>query len=163
MPAITTSCQTFSSNTSWREAGLARSGECRGHRRGVPPATGIFRVDSLVVNTAGGLPAGRATGPACPAQPSALPGVGYGRGRCAYVRRQPEQTVLHRVVREHLETFLEEVRVRGGGEGLPRFAEREPREFLSCGVLARLCALSVWRLPAGDPGRLLVQGAGSVL
>jgi len=29
-----------------------------------------------------------------------------------YVRRQPEQTVLHRVIREHLES-----RQRGGGEG----------------------------------------------
>ena len=53
-----------------------------------------------------------------------------------YVRRQPEGTVLHRVVREHLETFLAEARLRGGGEGLPRFVERELREFLTCGVMA---------------------------
>jgi hypothetical protein len=33
------------------------------------------------------------------------------------VRRRPEDTVLHRVVREHLETFLAEARLRGGGEG----------------------------------------------
>jgi hypothetical protein len=44
---------------------------------------------------------------------------------------------LHHVVREHLETFLAEARLRGGGEGLPRFVGRELREFLSCGVLAR--------------------------
>jgi hypothetical protein len=44
---------------------------------------------------------------------------------------------LHQVVREHLETFLAEARLRGGGEGLPRFVERELREFLTCGVMAR--------------------------
>jgi hypothetical protein len=44
---------------------------------------------------------------------------------------------LEHVVREHLETFLAEARWRGGGEGLPRFVERELREFLGCGVLAR--------------------------
>jgi len=44
---------------------------------------------------------------------------------------------LHQVVRAHLETFLAEARLRGGGEGLPRFVERELREFLTCGVLAR--------------------------
>jgi hypothetical protein len=53
------------------------------------------------------------------------------------VRRQPETGVLHSVLREHLESFLEEARARGSGEGLPAFVERELREFLSCGVLAR--------------------------
>jgi hypothetical protein len=33
------------------------------------------------------------------------------------VRRRPEQSVLHGVVREHLETFLAEARERGGGDG----------------------------------------------
>ena len=45
--------------------------------------------------------------------------------------------MLHHVVREHLETFLAEARLRGDGTGLPAFVEREFREFLSCGVLAR--------------------------
>jgi len=40
------------------------------------------------------------------------------------VRRQPEQSVLHGVVRAHLGTFVAEARQRGGGEGLPRFVER---------------------------------------
>jgi hypothetical protein len=44
--------------------------------------------------------------------------------------------VLHQVVREHLATFLAEARLRGSGEGLPRFVERELREFLNCGILA---------------------------
>jgi len=59
------------------------------------------------------------------------------RARHTLVRRHPEQTVLHQVVREHLETFLAETRARGGGEGLPRFVERELREFVTCGVMAR--------------------------
>jgi hypothetical protein len=71
--------------------------------------------------------------PVCPA----AAGDGYGRARSTYVRRRPEDTVLHRVVREHLETFLAEARLRGEGNGLPVFVEREFREFLSCGVLAR--------------------------
>ena len=62
---------------------------------------------------------------------------GLGRARSTYVRRRPEDTVLHQVVREHLETFLAEARLRGGGEGLPRFVERELREFLGCGDLTR--------------------------
>jgi hypothetical protein len=32
---------------------------------------------------------------------------------------------------------LAEARLRGGGDGLPRFVERELREFLTCGVMAR--------------------------
>ena len=74
--------------------------------------------------TAEPLGAQRARSPGCP-------------GQHTYVRRQPEQSVLHQVVREHLETFLAEARLRGNGEGLPRFVERELREFLTCGVMAR--------------------------
>jgi Transposase zinc-binding domain len=44
--------------------------------------------------------------------------------------------VLHRVLREHLETFLAQAKARNDGDGLPMFIEREFREFLSCGVLA---------------------------
>jgi transposase-like protein len=43
--------------------------------------------------------------------------------------------VLHQVVREHLETFLAEARLRGAGNGLPGFVERELRQFLTCGLL----------------------------
>jgi hypothetical protein len=45
--------------------------------------------------------------------------------------------ILVGLVRQHLETFLAEARQRGGGAGLPRFVERELREFLTCGVMAR--------------------------
>ena len=62
---------------------------------------------------------------------------GLGLARRTYIRRRPEDTVLHQVVRQHLETFLAEARLRGGGIGLPQFVERELREFLTCGVLAR--------------------------
>ncbi|MBI2963887.1 MAG: transposase zinc-binding domain-containing protein, partial [Deltaproteobacteria bacterium] len=58
--------------------------------------------------------------------------------RCAprpHEPRRPEDGVLHRVLHEHLETFLEET--RAAGNGLPGFVEREIREFLSCGILAR--------------------------
>lgn len=56
--------------------------------------------------------------------------AGCGAERRPYVPRQPENTVLHRVVREHLETFLAEARLRGGGEGLPPFVERVAHEIL---------------------------------
>ena len=54
----------------------------------------------------------------------------------AYRPRQPDQDVLHRLVRDHFETLR--ARAGGGreGEGLPAFVEREFREFLTCGCLA---------------------------
>ena len=55
-----------------------------------------------------------------------------------YTPRSPEGTVLHRAVREHLATFLEDARAKSvHGFGLPGFVEREFREYLGCGVLAR--------------------------
>jgi Putative transposase/Transposase zinc-binding domain len=53
-----------------------------------------------------------------------------------YRPRAPEGGVIHRVVREHLETFLAEARRRSHGAGLPPFVERELRDFLACGQLA---------------------------
>jgi len=52
-----------------------------------------------------------------------------------YRPRDAEHTVLHAVVRDHLDGFLREASTRGGGGGLPEFVEREFREFLTCGVL----------------------------
>jgi hypothetical protein len=94
-------------------------------------ASGVFRVGKPPSDRAEHLPATEV--PEC----AAASGSGYGRACSTYVRRRPEDTVLHRMVREHLETFLAEARLRGGGDGLPAFVEREFREFLSCGVLAR--------------------------
>jgi hypothetical protein len=54
-----------------------------------------------------------------------------------YRPRDAEHTVLHAVIREHLETFLNEAATtRTDGPGLPRFVEEEFRAFLRCGVLA---------------------------
>jgi hypothetical protein len=39
---------------------------------------------------------------------------------------------VHQVVREHLETFLE--RAREHDRPVPRFIEREMRDFLDCGI-----------------------------
>ena len=52
-----------------------------------------------------------------------------------YERRRPEQTLLHRLVREHLETFLAQVEARTG-TGLPAFVRDEFEGFLECGILA---------------------------
>ncbi|MCZ7680805.1 MAG: transposase [Sandaracinaceae bacterium] len=49
-----------------------------------------------------------------------------------YVRREPEATVLYRVVREHWPRFLERAQEQGG---LPRFVVRDFEEYLRCGVL----------------------------
>lgn len=62
---------------------------------------------------------------------------GRGRNGATYIRREPERSVLHVVVREHMETFLAEAKARGGGDGVPGFVERELREYLSCGAMAR--------------------------
>ena len=54
-----------------------------------------------------------------------------------YRRRRPENTVLYRVVQDHLESFLAEARERSeDGSGAPWFVERELRRFLECGILA---------------------------
>jgi hypothetical protein len=51
-----------------------------------------------------------------------------------YRRREPEKSVLHGIVREHLETFLEQAALPDGG-GYPPFVEREFRRYLDCGLL----------------------------
>jgi len=52
-----------------------------------------------------------------------------------YERRRPEETILHSLVREHLETFLAQVEARTG-TGLPGFVQDEFEAFLECGILA---------------------------
>ena len=51
-----------------------------------------------------------------------------------YRPRDAEHTVLHQVIAEHLEAFLDAVAAAGDGAGLRQFVEREFREFLLCGV-----------------------------
>ncbi len=54
----------------------------------------------------------------------------------AYRRREPETTALYQVVRQRLETLLEEARRRSDeGSRYPKFIEHEFRRFLGCGVL----------------------------
>jgi hypothetical protein len=72
--------------------------------------------------------------------------AGAGVGVEAYQPRTAEHGVLHRVVRDHLEDFLRAAAERTHGVGMPRFVEREFREFLTCGVLARGFA----RIRCGD-------------
>lgn len=54
----------------------------------------------------------------------------------AYRPRRPGESVLYRIVREHLETFRAQSASLRGGEGLPRFVEEEFRAYLRCGWLA---------------------------
>lgn len=70
-------------------------------------------------------------------EPAWSSGSSFGSAGAGYRPRDLSATVLHKVVREHLETFLLEA--RGGdpdGAGVPDFVEDELRRFLSCGSLA---------------------------
>ena len=52
----------------------------------------------------------------------------------SYTRRRPEESVVYGVVAAELETFL--ARARASERTVPRFVEREFRNFLACGILA---------------------------
>ncbi len=58
-----------------------------------------------------------------------------GRALGLYRRRRPAETVLYRVVQEHLETFLT-LADDPTGPGLPGYVERDFRKYLECGILA---------------------------
>jgi len=60
-----------------------------------------------------------------------LPGPDAG---ARYTPHRPEQTLLHRTIREQLGGFL--ARSAERGHPVPRFVEQELRAFLRCGVLA---------------------------
>jgi hypothetical protein len=60
----------------------------------------------------------------------------------SYQRHEPEGTALYRVVADNLETFLAEARERHD-KGLPRYVEKELRQFLNCGILSRGYVLAV--------------------
>ena len=54
-----------------------------------------------------------------------------------YLRREPEKTALHALVRGHLETLLAQARqTSADGDGYPAFVEKEFRRYLDCGILA---------------------------
>lgn len=52
-----------------------------------------------------------------------------------YERHEPEQTVLYRIVSEHLEAFLANAREHYA-RPLPRYVVREMRGYLDCGILS---------------------------
>ena len=54
--------------------------------------------------------------------------------KCEYKRREPEMDLLHQVLSEHLETFLDQG--SENGYSLPRYVVTELREYLKCGILA---------------------------
>ena len=54
----------------------------------------------------------------------------------SYEPRRPAASVLHRIVQDHVETFLAEAARMRDGEGVPQFVERAFRDFLRCGFLA---------------------------
>jgi hypothetical protein len=54
--------------------------------------------------------------------------------QAAYVPRKAEESILYGVVAENLETFL--ARQQQRERTVPRFVEREFREFLNCGIHA---------------------------
>src|SRR5919197_3730625 len=55
----------------------------------------------------------------------------------SYAPRDPSQTVLYRVVADHLETFLTSLDADPDAKGLPAYVERELYDYLQCGILAR--------------------------
>src|SRR5262249_56843518 len=71
--------------------------------------------------------------PIVAARPSLCPVVLPG----SYEPRATTETVLHQVVRAHLDRFLAETTAATDGVGLPRFIAREFRDFLGCCQLER--------------------------
>jgi len=66
-----------------------------------------------------------------------FPGSAPAAATAEYRRRDPQGGVLHRVLRENLETFLARAQGAGNdGRGVPGFVEDELRSHLRCGVLA---------------------------
>jgi ribosomal protein S27E len=63
-----------------------------------------------------------------------------------YVPRKPHETVLYGVIAEQLETFL--ARRQARERPVPRFVEREFRDYLTCGVAEH----GFLRLKCGDCG-----------
>jgi hypothetical protein len=59
-----------------------------------------------------------------------------GRASERHQPRHAEASVLHGVIRDHVDDFLRAAADRADGAGLPEFITREFREFLTCGVLA---------------------------
>ena len=76
------------------------------------------------------------------------------RPSASYEPKSPAQSVLYRVVLDHLETFLVETGRLREGRGLPRFVEHEFRDFLQCGMLALRLGSGPSRAKSRDGGRV---------
>jgi hypothetical protein len=74
------------------------------------------------------------------------------------VRRQPENGVLHRVLREHLESFLEDGRARGAGEKLPAFVERELQQEVGSSLGSHLVGVRFEKVSDETIVRAVVRG-----
>ena len=72
---------------------------------------------------------GSSAGTGLAVRPAVLPGI--------YEPRSAAGTVLHHVVRTHLDRFLEETAAPTDGAGVPGFVAREFRAFLGCGDIRR--------------------------
>lgn len=59
-----------------------------------------------------------------------------GRG-FTYARRRPEQTTLHKVVREHINTFYAATEAGFDDTPLPPFVRQELEGYVGCGSLNR--------------------------
>ncbi|HTF58263.1 MAG TPA: hypothetical protein VK661_13610 [Planctomycetota bacterium] len=56
----------------------------------------------------------------------------------SYRRREPERTILHQVVRDHLDEFLDRADTRSeGGRALPRYVKLALVRLRDCGVLEK--------------------------
>ena len=64
-------------------------------------------------------------------------------GSVGYVRRNPEHSLLYKIVQTQFETFLAQASEAHDTAGVPKFVEKELRAFLDCGVLAR--GFARWR------------------
>jgi len=83
-------------------------------------------------------------------QASTSPRTGHGSST-AHQRHEPEKTVLYKIVSEHLETFLDEVRDHYE-KPLPKYVEKELRDYLACGLLQHGFAKAVCK----DCGRTIL-------
>ena len=81
-----------------------------------------------------------------------------------YRRRRPETTTLHRIVREHLETYLSLANEADPmGDGVPDHVEKEFRSYLEVRDLGpRICTGSMRILRLRLPGGLFLQGPGGL-
>jgi hypothetical protein len=64
-----------------------------------------------------------------------IAGSSVDRRRRVHERHRPEETLLYKLVAEHIETFLAESREKHDRPH-PTYVERELRAYLRCGILA---------------------------